>query len=636
MEVNLQLFGGGDDSRKTLLYFVIRDHVSAAPLASLAATLTADLTRIWAGLSKPAGAGAFDAYFDVRFASLAHKLLQPEAFEQGARELRRQFADRGSADYVFRSEYRRHVPADGFARYAQGVWEAVASNRDLDLPTQQELLAQFRCDEIAAAALAPFRAALAPVRARVAAGHVDDGVGGAAQAARAAALGAFDAQAARYHGGVYATRRAALAATVAAEAHAVLLAHVRNAAAQALEAFGRDAARVIKESGDREDFAFAAAVGAVRAAVLAAYARAVEHESDSDDDADESEAYRAEARRLGAALDVATAELREREVARVVAALARAARAALADVVAEPPGADVWRRVLAAFDGEAAAGDAALARALDAAGVAESSDDRRAAIGALHAALWEAAAGLLRDEAADARVLSRLRSAVEDAFRYDAHGLPRVWTPADDMDAAFAAAREAARALLPRLARVDAAQSAVLLARHFFPPGYDVARTLELISPARQRDLARRFARDADALFLEAKRSVVATHARVPPWVLVLLVLLGWNEAMAVLFNPVYLVLVCMVGAAAFVVHSLGLWRPLLRAANGVSGVAGDHVHRLLVEAVNRTEPSNASTAVVRRRNKSVKKDSDDGGEEEVEMAPIASSFSSSSIHQAS
>ncbi|KAJ1656202.1 Dynamin-like GTPase that mediates homotypic ER fusion, partial [Coemansia sp. RSA 25] len=360
------------------------------------------------------------------------------------------------------------------------------------------------------------------------------------------------------------------------------------------------------------------------------------HESDSDDDADESEAYRAEARRLGAALDVATAELREREVARVVAALARAARAALADVVAEPPGADVWRRVLAAFDGEAAAGDAALARALDAAGVAESSDDRRAAIGALHAALWEAAAGLLRDEAADARVLSRLRSAVEDAFRYDAHGLPRVWTPADDMDAAFAAAREAARALLPRLARVDAAQSAVLLARHFFPPGYDVARTLELISPARQRDLARRFARDADALFLEAKRSVVATHARVPPWVLVLLVLLGWNEAMAVLFNPVYLVLVCMVGAAAFVVHSLGLWRPLLRAANGVSGVAGDHVHRLLVEAVNRTEPSNASTAVVRRRNKSVKKDSDDGGEEEVEMAPIASSFSSSSIHQAS
>ncbi|KAJ2455178.1 hypothetical protein GGI03_006495 [Coemansia sp. RSA 2337] len=36
----------------------------------------------------------------------------------------------------------------------------------------------------------------------------------------------------------------------------------------------------------------------------------------------------------------------------------------------------------------------------------------------------------------------------------------------------------------------------------------------------------------------------------------------------------------------------LGMWGPLLRAAGGFSGVASDHVHRLLVEAVNRTEPA--------------------------------------------
>ncbi|KAJ2246045.1 hypothetical protein GGI13_005598 [Coemansia sp. RSA 455] len=34
------------------------------------------------------------------------------------------------------------------------------------------------------------------------------------------------------------------------------------------------------------------------------------------------------------------------------------------------------------------------------------------------------------------------------------------------------------------------------------------------------------------------------------------------------------------------------MWGPLLRAAGGFSGVASDHVHRLLVEAVNRTEPA--------------------------------------------
>ena len=42
-------------------------------------------------------------------------------------------------------EYHRRIPADGFSVYARGVWEQIASNKDLDLPTQQELLAQFRC-----------------------------------------------------------------------------------------------------------------------------------------------------------------------------------------------------------------------------------------------------------------------------------------------------------------------------------------------------------------------------------------------------------------------------------------------------------------------------------------------------------
>ncbi|KAJ2908336.1 Dynamin-like GTPase that mediates homotypic ER fusion [Coemansia aciculifera] len=635
MEVNLQLFGGGGGGgggegqqasakSKTLLFFVIRDHVSPAPLESLARTLRADLARIWEGLGKPAGAPpAFDAYFDVRFASLPHKLLQPEAFEAGARELRRAFRDRGAADYVFRSEYRRRVPADGFPAYAQGVWAAVAHNKDLDLPTQQELLAQFRCDEIAAAALEPFRAALAPLRQGAQDGLVADGLGGAAQAMRAAALGDFDAQARRYHGGVYAKRRAALAAALDAELHAVLVAHVRNAAAAACAAFGRDCARAIGEASARADYAFAAVVGGVRAAVEAAYARAV----DGLAFAGAPWSFGAEARQLAAALDAQTGELRAREVARVVARLADDTRAAMADVVAERLGggaADMWRHVLAAFDGEAEACDARLARALEAAGVEAGGGEPAAAARRMHAALWDGVAGLLRDESADAAVLQRLRAAVEDAFRYDAHGLPRVWTPADDIDAHFAAARDAARALLPRLARVDAGASRVLHAEGFFPAGYDVARTLVLVAAGRQRDLAKRFAREADALFMEAKRSVVATHGRVPPWVLVLLVLLGWNEAMAVLFNPVYLVLVCLVGGAAFVVHSLGLWAPLLRAANGVSGIAGDHVHRLLVEAVNRTEPPVASNPPLRRRSSRTK------AKEEIEMEPIGGSRSGS------
>lgn len=52
-EVNLQLFQHSRSSKeKTLLFFVIRDHVGSTPLENLAKTLQSDLEKIWDGLSK--------------------------------------------------------------------------------------------------------------------------------------------------------------------------------------------------------------------------------------------------------------------------------------------------------------------------------------------------------------------------------------------------------------------------------------------------------------------------------------------------------------------------------------------------------------------------------------------------------
>ena len=65
------------------------------------------------------------------------------------------------------------------------------TNKDLDLPTQQELLAQFRCDEIAAAALSEFNEQAKPQRKPVEAGRVVDGLGGMMRAWRSGALSEY-------------------------------------------------------------------------------------------------------------------------------------------------------------------------------------------------------------------------------------------------------------------------------------------------------------------------------------------------------------------------------------------------------------------------------------------------------------
>jgi hypothetical protein len=63
--------------------------------------------------------------------------------------LRIRFNDPEDPNFVFRPEYHKRIPADGYNMYASSIWDKVLTNKDLDLPTQQELLAQYRCDEIA-------------------------------------------------------------------------------------------------------------------------------------------------------------------------------------------------------------------------------------------------------------------------------------------------------------------------------------------------------------------------------------------------------------------------------------------------------------------------------------------------------
>lgn len=117
-------------------------------------------------------------YFDLAFAALPHKILLPEKFEEAVIELRERFTDRSRPDYVFQPAYHKRIPADGVGFYMEGIWEQVMTNKDLDLPTQQELLAQFRCDEIAAGVTDLFIASAKAFRKPIEAGSIVAGLGG--------------------------------------------------------------------------------------------------------------------------------------------------------------------------------------------------------------------------------------------------------------------------------------------------------------------------------------------------------------------------------------------------------------------------------------------------------------------------
>jgi protein SEY1 len=64
----------------------------------------------------------------------------------------------------------------------------VQTNKDLDLPTQQELLAQFRCDEVSAGALTEFNDQAKLQKRPIEEGKVINGLGEIMRAWRSQAL----------------------------------------------------------------------------------------------------------------------------------------------------------------------------------------------------------------------------------------------------------------------------------------------------------------------------------------------------------------------------------------------------------------------------------------------------------------
>lgn len=69
-------------------------------------------------------------------------------------------------------------------------------------------------------------------------------------------------------------------------------------------------------------------------------------------------------------------------------------------------------------------------------------EENTTALATLRKRAWLALRAKIDEQTADAVILSKLRGHFEERFRYDEHGVPRVWKPDDDIDGAFKKAKD--------------------------------------------------------------------------------------------------------------------------------------------------------------------------------------------------
>ena len=596
LDVNLTLFQvgrarAGAPKEKTLLLFVIRDYIGTTPLANLESTIRADLQRIWASLTKPealAGAELGD-FFDVSFSALPHKVLQAKEFDEGIAQLQRRFIDRSDPQYVFQTEYHKRIPIDGLPHYLESVWEQILQNKDLDLPTQQELLAQFRCDEIAAAAAAAFAAAMTALRSALDAGQVLATLGVDMASHRAEALAVFDKDASRYHRGVYARKRADLLLQLNAVLLPFFLAQLKNLHTKLASAFQQ----AMQEGTRGASYDFGRLVEEHVAHALAAFDAETQRLVLPDTDWSVSE----ERMHLEEDLRAVARTLRADETQKLAVRLEKDIRRHLAEPIEaalSEPDAGMWDRVLGVWR-DACDRAAALYRER-AAHLNTTPDEDAATVGRLHMVAWRALLDRVQESTSETVLASRLRAFFEDRFRYDASGVPRVWKPSDDMDDAFVQARDATLALIPLYATMQP-ETPPTVAGDEDTPSWDEAR--RVLSERRCAELGRRFRREADAAYVEAKRGTVSSMTQVPWWMYVVLIVLGWNEAMAVLHSPVYFTLLCMVLASAYVVWRMNLAGPMLTVTTHMARelrALGEQQLRVYLDAPSAAHPAAPAT----------------------------------------
>ncbi|KAI9726386.1 MAG: Dynamin-like GTPase that mediates homotypic ER fusion [Cirrosporium novae-zelandiae] len=632
-EVNLQIFlKDRKSSLRSLLFFVIRDYIGSTPLANLKNTLLQDLQRIWSSLSKPPGMEdcKIEEYFDFAFAALPHKLLQQDKFVSEVAKLGERFVEgrrdpmldrfRSTPELeggVFLAEYHRRIPADGFAHYAEGIWDQIVNNKDLDLPTQQELLAQFRCDEIAREALIGFDEAITPFEDKQAEGvrlgnpKVIDGLGDAMRTWRVKTIKAFETEASRYHKGVYQRKRVELEGKIDTRLKALYQGQLSAAHKSGVKDFS-DAVGAAVKAGQKTgaSYDFAEIVKREKKAALDKF------EDEAKKGLVEGARWSTYKQELGLYqkdLDEISGRLRGDEMRRLATRVERWVGSRLGESIgvqfnalgsgrggsgapedgAKPTEKDIWDRIWGIFTkvvNEAEKKFADRAKSFDA-----SPEEVEVGLWRLRRKSWGVLRAKINEEMMEGNLLLKLRENFEDKFRYDDEGVPRIWRPTDDIEGLYSKARESTLVLIPLLSRFK-------LSKTSSPPPLDewIGNVPESTTPADEEDLAPiggvddeegksleeemiilseaktqeltvRFKKTADGVYVEAKRSAIGGMTQVPYYFWALLLAFGWNEIYAVIRNPAYFVLIAMLAGAFYITYTLNLWDPLYQMSTAAA-----------------------------------------------------------------
>ncbi|XP_066338287.1 protein ROOT HAIR DEFECTIVE 3 homolog 2-like isoform X2 [Miscanthus floridulus] len=124
--------------------------VFQTPLEYLTQALKEDIQKIWDSVQKPEAykEAALSDFFNVEVTALSSYEEKEELFKEQVGQLRQRFYH-STALGGLAADRRGVVPASGFCLSALQIWKVIRENKDLNLPAHKVMVATVRCEEIA-------------------------------------------------------------------------------------------------------------------------------------------------------------------------------------------------------------------------------------------------------------------------------------------------------------------------------------------------------------------------------------------------------------------------------------------------------------------------------------------------------
>ncbi|XP_022846900.1 protein ROOT HAIR DEFECTIVE 3-like [Olea europaea var. sylvestris] len=554
-QVMMRLFS----PRKTTLLFVIRDK-TRTPLENLEPVLREDIQKIWDAVPKPEAHNGtpLSEFFNVEVVALSSYEEKEEQFREQVASLRQRFFH-SIAPGGLAGDRRAVVPASGFSFSAQQIWKIIKENKDLDLPAHKVMVATVRCEEISNEKFSSFIGNEEWLQLEeIVQSQPVPGFGRKLSSILDVCLSEYDLEATYFDEGVRSSKRKQLEEKLlqlVQPAYQFMLGHIRSGN---LDRFKKAFDNALNEG---KGFAFAA-----RDCIKYFMSQFDEESADTNIDLAKWDASRVR-EKLQRDIDAHVAAVRAAKLSELTTVYEAKLNEALSgpvEALLDGASDDTWPAIRKLLRRETETAVAEFASALSGFEMDEETREK------MILRLKDRARGLVEAKAKEeaGRVLIRMKDRFSTLFSHDSDSMPRVWTGKEDIRAITKSARSSSLKLLSVMAAIrlddnaDAIENTLSLA--LVDPKAaastnkgtsvdplasstweEVPASKTLITPVQCKSLWRQFRTETEYTVTQAIAAQEASRRNnnwlPPPWAIVALVVLGFNEFMTLLRNPLYL-----------------------------------------------------------------------------------------------